>query len=273
MAVLGRWQLHPQHLYIIRSYLGLEDLTLPLEGRGFGATTEQLGQIAQRETPTMEQLGILVDDEVQPQLKQALELLTKPYLWVDSVWFPEVGGNAAWRAVAAFTENDQVILGLQAPSEEGDHYGGALTVEIHQKMPLPQVILPTLPPAPPGNQGMARVPASSMKTAEHAEDEEQGSLLQGGPAKGSSGDRILATYYAIGNAEHARIGQIAANMRDLNGTVKRSKILHWFDNIQPDGRYINEAERGNTGETMFVIAPADARLIHYKIEKLIKSVR
>lgn len=274
MAVLGRWQLHPLHLYLVRSYLKLDDLTLPLEGPSYGATTEQVGQIAKREMPTMERLGIILNNEIQPQLTEALKVLVKPYLWVDSLWFPEFGGDAAWRTVAAVTEGNKIVLGVQTPGET-DTYGGMLTVEVHQNVQLPQVLLPTLPPAPPGNRGAVKVPESSFRPQKQADEdvEQDGFMERATPSKGSSGDRQMATYNEIGDAPHVRVGQLAANMRDTNGRVTRSSILRWFDNVEPDGRYLTDTERSNTGEQLYAITPADSRLIHNKIDGLIAAVR
>lgn len=273
MAVLGRWQLHPLHLYLVRSYLRLDDLTLPLEGSAYGSTYEQLGDIGRREQSTMEKLGIVADDEIEPRLADALQVLTKPYLWVDSMWFPQFGGEAAWRAVAAVTEGSRIVLGVQGPGED-DRFGGILTVEVHEKVSLPQVLLPTLPPAPPGNRGAARVPAGSLQPEQMPEDTEHESLLQSGRAHRprSTGDQQVALYRAIGEAPHVRLGQLAANLRDPHGRVRRSQVLRWFDNEEPDGRYLNHSERGSTGETMFMLTPADARLIASTVDGLVKSV-
>jgi hypothetical protein len=278
LAVLGRWQLHPLHLYLVRSYLQLDDLTLPLEGPAYGSTYEQLGEVGRREQPTMERLGILVDDEIDPPLAAALQALTKPYLWVDSMWFPQFGGEAAWRTVAAVTAAEsgetRIALGVQAPGEN-ERFGGMLTVEVHEKVSLPQVLLPTLPPAPPGNRGAARVPATSLKPDQQRDDGERESLLESGRVQRprSTGDQQVALYHAIGEAPHVRAGQIAANLRDPNGRVRRSQVLRWFDNAEPDGRYLDHSERGSTGETMFMLTPADARLIASTVDGLVKSVR
>lgn len=271
MAVSGRWQLHPLHLYLVRSYLKSGDLALPLEGPSYGRTTQQVGEIARREAPTMESLGILVDDEVAPGLERALRALSKPSLWVDSLWFPNLAADFMWRTVAVLTEGNRVVLGVQAPGET-ERFGGTLTVEIHEGAPLSQVLLGTLPPAPPGNRS-AQVPSSSFR-AEQPVDDEPESFLQQSPRRHlSSGDQQLATYQAIGGTPHFRGGQIAANRRDGNGLVKRSTVLKWFDNAEPDGRYLDHHERGSTGEQMYMLTPADARLIRTKVDGLVVAVR
>lgn len=272
MALAGRWQLHPLHLYLVRRYLELDDLTLPLEGKAYGRTLQQLGEVAKREAPTMERLGLLVNNEVEPGLAQALKVLTKPYLWVDSLWFPSFGSDHAWRTVAAITEGQRVVLGVQGPSET-ERYGGPLTVEVHDKAPLPQVLLPTFPPAPPGNRGAVRVPMSSFAPPEQPEDTPDSMMQQVVKSRGSSGDRQVAAYQEIGQAEHVRGGQLAANVRDQHGRVRRSEVLRWFDNAEPDGRYLDYRERGSTGEPLCVLVPADARAIGGKIDQLIASAR
>ncbi|MER5389823.1 ESX secretion-associated protein EspG [Saccharopolyspora sp. NPDC002686] len=272
MALVGRWQLHPLHLYLVRRYLELDDLTLPLEGQAYGRTLQQLSEVAQREAPTMASLGILVDNEVEPGLAQALKVLTKPYLWVDSLWFPDFESDHSWRAVAAITEGQRVVLGVQGPGET-ERYGGPLTVEVHDKAPLPQVLLPTFPPAPPGNRGAVRVPVESFRPQAPAEDTPDSLMQEVTESRGSSGDRQVAAYQEIGQAEHVRGGQIAANMRDQHGRVRRSEVLRWFDNAEPDGRYLDYRERGSSGEQLCVLAPADARAIGAKIDQLIASAR
>jgi hypothetical protein len=273
VAVVGRWQLHPLHLYLVRTYLQLDDLTLPLDSPAFGSTLDQVGELARREAPTMESLGILVDDEVQPGLEKALRVLTKPFLWLDSLWFPSLERNFMWRTVAVLAEEDRIVLGVQTPGES-EGRGGMLTVEVHEKAPLSQVIMPTLPPAPPGRHSAITVPASSFRQAQPAEEEDTNSfMLRTGSRHQSSGDRQLAAYKAIGAAQHVRGGQIAANLRQPHGTVTRSTILKWFDNAEPDGRYLDHNERGRTGEQVYMITPVDGGQLRSKVDELIKEVR
>lgn len=274
MAVIGRWQLHPQHLYLVRTYLRLDDLTLPLDSPAFGQTTDQVAELARREAPTMESMGILVGDEVPPGLAQALQVLTRPYLWVDSLWFPNLEHDFMWRTVAALTEDDRVILGVQTPGESAGQ-AGLLTVEVHERVPLAQVIMPTLPPAPPGRHSAISVPASSFRQAQQTEDDDSSFLRQTGTGSShrSIGDRQLAAYQALGAAPHTRGGQIAANLRHPHGKVTRSTVLKWFDNAEPDGRYLDHNARGHTGEQMFMLTPIDGRQLRSKVDELVKEVR
>nr|WP_218889759.1 ESX secretion-associated protein EspG [Saccharopolyspora hordei] len=269
---MGRWQLLPVHLDVVCKYLEIDALTLPLNVRSVGRTTEQLGLIARAETERMVAAGILVNDEIEPHLAEALKLLGHPYLWVDSIWFPKAGDDHCWRTVAAVTEGNRIVLGVQAPSDD-PAYGGMLTVEVHENVPLPQVLLPTLPPAPPGNRGPVRVPASSFRT-EQSEEDEPGSFMQTAmPTRGSSGDREYELYQAIGRTQHVRLGQIAANLRDQYGRTKRSSVVKWFDNVEPDGRYLDHNTRGSTGEQIYMLTPADARTIGAEIDRLVAQVR
>ncbi|SFE19690.1 EspG family protein [Actinopolyspora alba] len=274
MAVSGRWQLHPLHLYFLHSYLGLDDLTLPLEVEPFTHTRQQFAEVGKREYETMRSEGLIVDDEVEPGLAHALAVLAKPYLWVDSMWLPRFGEHPMWRAVAAVTVGNRVVLGVQPPGET-ERYGGPLTVELHDRVSLSQALLPTLPPAPPGNQGPVRVPESSFPRQDSEADSESHGLLRpaAGSSGGGSGDRQLALYRALGAAEHLRAGQLAANVRDRNGRVTRSRVVRWFDNAEPDGRYLDHNERGNTGERVYALTPVDARALGGKIEELVAEIR
>ncbi|QIZ36089.1 ESX secretion-associated protein EspG [Saccharopolyspora sp. ASAGF58] len=272
MGVLGRWQLQPVHLDIVLKYLKIDGLTLPLSSRSFGYTADQFSQIAIGELDRMDAAGVVINDEVAPPLVTALKTLANPYLWVDSLWFPQVGSDHCWRALAVFTEGNRVVLGVQTPSEDPQR-GGMLTVEVHENAPLPQVLLATLPPTKPGGQGPVRVPQSSLVRQPQPDDYDQMSVMQSAtPSRGSSGDQQVALYEAIGKAPHARIGQMSASTRDQYGRRKRSQVVSWFDN-EPDGRYLNRVERGSSGEQVFAILPAEARTIGAEIESLIAQVR
>ncbi|WP_019853732.1 ESX secretion-associated protein EspG [Actinopolyspora mortivallis] len=273
MAVSGRWQLHPLHLYFVHSYLGLDDLALPLEITPYTSTRQEFAEVGEREYENMCSAGLIVDDEVDPGLARALAVLAKPYLWVDSLWVPEPGERALCRALAAVTDGSRIVLGVQAPGEDGQ-YGGMLTVELHERVTLSQALLPTLPAAPPGRQGSAKVPESSFPAPERErEPAEQGVLQQVSVTRsGSSGDRQLELYRAIGAAQHPRAGQLAANCRDRTGRVHRSQVVRWFDNVD-DGRYLDHTERGSTGETVYALLPVDAATLGRRIEELVATVR
>ena len=255
----------------MQRYLGIEDLTLPLEAPSYGATQQQVAELARREAPQMESLGLLVQDELAPGLEDALRLLAKPYLWVDSLWFPQFGADPAWRTVAARTDEDRVVLGVQPPLD--DRFGGMLTVEVHEKVSLPQVLLPTLPPAPPGKHHPVRVPESSFRTGQEEPESESFLESSGRPERGGSGDREVEAYRAMGRTEKVRVGQLAANLRDTNGRVHRNGPVTWFDNAEPDGRYLDHEEKGATGERIFMITPADAGVLGRTIDQLVKTVR
>lgn len=273
-----RWQLTPVQLDIVLKYLRISGLTLPLSTTSAGRTAEEFTRIALGEQERMAAGGLVVDDEIPTPLVEALTALATPYLWVDSLWFPQVGSDHCWRAVAVLTPDDEVVLGVQAPSEKPQR-GGLLTVEVHTRVPLPQVLLGTLPPAPPGTRGTIRVPESSLAQRQQQQPDDdfgQQSMLQSSTSsrpRGSSGDRQVQLYETVGNAEHLRIGQLAANRRDRNGLKRRSQLAWWFDNHEPDGRYLNRVERGSTGERVFALLPADARLIGGQVESLVAEVR
>ncbi|SFS53290.1 EspG family protein [Saccharopolyspora flava] len=272
MSVLGRWQLLPVHLDIVLKYLKIDGLTLPISSRSFGRTGSEFNAIVRTEVPNMEAAGLVVDDEVVPPLVEALKTLATPYLWVDSMWFPQPGSDHCWRAVAVFTEGDRVVLGVQAPSEDPKR-GGLLTVEVHQNVPLPSVVLATLPPAKPGINGPIRVPHSSLQ-GEQIEDYDPSSMMQTATRqRGSSGDQQVELYERVGKAQHARLGQLAANLRDQHGRRRRTQPVSWFDNLEPDGRYLDRVERGSTGEPLYALLPADARMIGNEINSLINQVR
>ncbi|WP_243789798.1 ESX secretion-associated protein EspG [Saccharopolyspora gloriosae] len=273
MTALGSWQLPPVHLDVALKHLRIERLTLPLSSRSAGYTAEQFSRVAKAELDRMYASGVIVDDEIAPPLAAALKVLATPYLWVDSMWFPQVGSDHCWRALAVFTDGNRVVLGVQSPSEDPKR-GGLVTVEVHQNVPLPQVLLATLPPARVGGQGPVRIPANSLRKQQQPDDFGQASMMRSATEeRGSTGDRQVRLYETIGNAPHHRIGQLAANIRDQQGRRRRSTVVSWFDNPEPDGRYLNRVERGSSGEQVVALIPADARVIGTEIDALIAQVR
>ncbi|MCX2733436.1 ESX secretion-associated protein EspG [Saccharopolyspora sp. NFXS83] len=273
MTALGSWQLPPVHLDVALKHLRIDRLTLPLTSRSTGYTAEQFSRVAKAELDRMYASGAVVDDEIAPALAGALRVLAAPYLWVDSIWFPKVGADHCWRTLAVFTEGNRVVLGVQSPGEDPKR-GGLVTVEVHENVPLPQVLLATLPPARVGGQGPVRVPQASLQRQQQPDDFGQASMMRSATEeRGSTGDRQVRLYEAIGNAPHQRIGQLAANLRDQYGRRRRSTVVSWFDNLEPDGRYLNRVERGSSGEQVFALVPADARTIGTEIDSLIAQVR
>lgn len=277
MTQLGRWQLPPVHLDAALKYLGLDGLALPLNSRSFGYTAEQWRSVVLAEMPNMVASGVLVDDEIEPTLAAALRVLATPYLWADSIWYPEPEQPHCWRTVAAVTEGERaprIVLGVQTPSED-PRRGGLLTVEVHERVTVSQVVLPTLPPASRGKQGPASAPASVFQQVEQPDDEDLGgrSLLRGsGPAQLSSGDRQVRLAVRISQLPRVRAGQLAVNKRDRYGKRRRSPIMAWFDTPEPDGRYLNVAERSGTGEQVATFIPADARELGSRLESLLNSI-
>ncbi|MHA6798609.1 ESX secretion-associated protein EspG [Bounagaea algeriensis] len=280
MTQLGRWQLPPVHLDAVLSYLGVEELALPLTTRSHGYTVEQWARAVQAEAGNMAASGVLVDDEIDPNLATALRTLAKPYLWADSIWYPDPEQPHCWRTLAAITEGERgnrVVLGVQTPGEDPQR-GGLLTVEVHERVTAAEVLLPTLPPAPKGRQPAVRVPAAELDPARRGErrgeDDEPGGIMRPAASGGRmrSGDRQVQLAKQIAGMPRVRVGQLAVNKRDQLGKRQRSPIVAWFDTPEPDGRYLNRAERGSTGEQLTAFVPADAREIGNQVENMLNQL-
>ncbi|GAB2732293.1 ESX secretion-associated protein EspG [Salinifilum aidingensis] len=277
MTQLGRWQLPPVHLDAVLTYLGVEDLTLPLTTRSQGHTVEQWARTVQNEIGNMTASGVLVDDEVEPNLAAALRALAKPHLWADSIWYPDAGQPHCWRTVAAITEGERgtrVVLGVQPPDEDPQR-GGPLTVEVHERVTAAEVLLPTLPPAPKGQHPAVRVPPAELEPRRGPGEGEEPDGFMRPAASGNrmrSGDRQVQLAKQIAGLPRVRVGQFAVNKRDQLGKRHRSSIAAWFDTPEPDGRYLNRAERGSTGEELAAFVPADAREIGNQVESMLKQL-
>jgi hypothetical protein len=76
---------------------------------------------------------------------------------------------------------------------------------------------------------------------------------------------------AILDKPHARAGQIAANLRDPSGRVRRSDVLRWCDNV--DGRYQVTVNR-RSGEPMsLTVGPSDPQRLGDGVQRLLAALQ
>jgi hypothetical protein len=95
-------------------------------------------------------------------------------------------------------------------------------------------------------------------------------LVAASPAR-SSADRDLAAAAAILDKPHLRAGQIAANVRDPSGQVRRSDVLRWCDNV--DGRYHVTVDRRSGESTSLTVGPSDPQRLGDGVQRLLAALQ
>ncbi|MGH4017600.1 MAG: ESX secretion-associated protein EspG, partial [Pseudonocardiaceae bacterium] len=217
------------------------------------------GRIRAQVAAELSQLGLLHGGRVEPDLEDALGVLHRPACWVDSVWLPDPDARQPVRVVAA-RSGTAGVCALQHPERPG-----ATLLEVIPANSLAAAVVSKLPAHPSGAS-----PAVTAALGSSAAPDRPG-LLVTVPTARTSAERSSAAVAAILDRPHVRAGQIAGNVRDPSGRVRRSQILRWCDN--PDGRYHVTVSRSPDGQDWLAVGPADPRRIGEGVQRLLDSLQ
>lgn len=201
----------------------------------------------------LEAAGMMRAGRVDADLEAGLRLLRRPWLWLDSMWLPEATDEHPMRLLAAQAGGSGVCV-VQHPEQQG-----TTLLELVPAGGLGAAVVARLPAARPGRKPVARVPPDDSR----AHEEEPGSVLISGDASMARPANGRAAAAEIIDAPHTRAGQVAANVRDPSGTVRRSPLLRWYDN-EGDGRY----QASLTPRGWLEVAPADAQRLGQAADRL-----
>lgn len=241
---------------------GLESYPAPIQVCVHGRTDVVRGQLKTQVGAELTQLGLLRAGQMDPDLEGALRLLHRPTCWVDSVWLPDAAAEQPVRVVAA-RNSTAGVCALQHPDQPG-----ATLLEVIPAAGLAAAVVRKLPPHPPGRSPGVTLP---LGPGTGRQPEPSRKLLVTAPAARTNGERDSATAAAILEQPHARAGQIAANVRDPSGRVRRSDIVRWCDN--PDGRYQVTVSGPAGAPQRLVVAPADAQRLGDDVQQLLTSLQ
>ncbi|MGH3981084.1 MAG: ESX secretion-associated protein EspG [Pseudonocardiaceae bacterium] len=200
--------------------------------------------------------GTMRSGRVDADLESALRLLYRPALWLDSLWLPDATAERPVRLLAAQSGRSGVCA-VQHPGRQG-----TTLVEFIPAGGLGVAVVARLPAARPGRKSAATVPPDDPRA--RADGEEPGSVLVSGEAPIARPANGRAAAAEIIGAPHTRAGQIAGNVRDPSGTVRRSPLLRWYDN-EGDGRY----QASLTSRGWLEVAPADAQRLGQAADRLL----
>lgn len=260
-----RWQLSAGQWDVLAELLRVENYPVPLQLRIHGNTDIERGWVRSQMTDELSRLGLLRGGRVEPDLEAALRVLHRPVCWIDSVWLPEASAGQPVRVVVAGSPQGGVsgVCALQHPDQPG-----TTQLEVIPAGGLAPAVVRTLPPHPPGHNPAVTV---ALKPMQLSEPQPGRSLLVSASNTPTSAQRDKAAAAAILEGPPTRFGQIAANLRDSAGRVRRSEILSWCDN--PDGRYQMTIRNQTDGSRWLTVGPADPQRLAEGVQRLLTSVQ
>ncbi len=252
------WQLSAAQWDVLTELLHIESYPAPIQVQVHGRTDVERGRIRAQVVDELSRLGLLQGGRVEPDLEAALTLLRRPASWVDSVWLPGPEAEQPVRVVAA-REAGTGVCARQHPDRPGE-----TLLEAIPATGLAAAVVGKLPPHPPGKS-----PAVSLAPPPSAAQRSQpdGGLMVSASTAQTSAERDRSAAAAILERPHSRAGQIAANVRDPSGRVRRSEVLRWCDN--PDGRYQVTLRHQPDGAQWLTVTPADPRRLGDAVQQLL----
>ncbi|MGH3865552.1 MAG: ESX secretion-associated protein EspG [Pseudonocardiaceae bacterium] len=252
------WRLSAAQWDVLTEALQLEGYPAPIQVRSHGRTDLERGRLRAEVGDELRRLGLVRAGRVEADLEAALRLLHRPASWVDSVWLPDAAAQQPVRVLAARGATAGVCA-LQHPDQPG-----VTVLEVLPTAGLAAAVVGRLPAHPPGRSVLRESPAVTIALAPSPE-RPGGVLVSASPVR-TSVERERAAVSAILDQPHARAGQIAANVRDSAGRVRRSQVVRWCDN--PEGRY----QITSTDTRSRTIAPADPHRLATTLQHLLDSV-
>lgn len=264
MGPLG-WRLSAAQWDVLTETLQLERYPVPIQIRSHGRNTVERAHLRAEVGRELSRLGLMRAGRVDADLEAVLRLLHRPSSWLDSVWLPDAAADQPVRVLAA-RAGTVGICALQHSAQPG-----ATVLDVIPASGLAAAVVSRLPAHPPG-----RSPAMTLVLAPSATrlPRPGGGLLVSASPGRTNVERSRVEYNSAAVASildqpHARTGQIAANLRDASGRVRRSRVLRWCDN--PDGRYqIALAARPDDSRSL-TITPCDPHRLTEALRSLLNT--
>ena len=255
------WRLSAAQWDVLTEMLGFEGYPAPIQVRSTGRTRLEHARVRADVAVELSRLGLLRAGRMDADLEAAVRLLHWPTAWVDSVWLADAVADQPVRVVAA-RGGAAGVCALQHPDQPG-----ATLLEVIPATGLAAAVVSRLPSHPPGRSAAVTV---QSPRAQLCPQPSGGVLVSASPVR-SSADRDRAAAAAILDKPHLRAGQIAANVRDPSGQVRRSDVLRWCDNV--DGRYHVMVARRSGEATSMTIGPSDRPRLGDGVQRLLAALQ
>jgi hypothetical protein len=261
MMPLG-WRLSATQWDFLTEALRLERYPAPIQVRSHGATALDRSRIQTQTSEELSRLGLMRAGRVDADLEAAMCLLHRPARWLDSVWLPHAAADQPVRVLAA-RGGAVGVCALQHPS-----HPGVTVLDVIPAAGIAAAVVSRLPAHPPG-----RSPAVTLALP-HSPDrltqQPSGGVLVSASPERTDVERGSAAASAILDQPHARTGQIAANLRDSSGRMRRSPVLRWCDNR--DGRYQITVASYPEDSRSLTITPSDPHRLGEALQRLLNTL-
>jgi hypothetical protein len=256
------WQLSSRQWDLLTGAVAVEGYPAPIQVPSHGRTALERARIRAEVREELGRLGLMRAGRVDADLEAALRLLHRPASWLDSVWLPDAEVGQPVRVLAA-RDGAVGVCALQHPEDPG-----ATVLETIPAAGLAEAVVSRLPSHPPGRA--TAVTIELEQTRDSSTLPGGGVLVSASPAR-TDAELELSAASAILDQPHIRTGQVAANLRDSSGQVRRSEVLRWCDNR--DGRYqITVASAHPDNTRLLTVTPCDPHRLGEALQRLQTSL-
>jgi EspG family len=225
---------------IVWEDLRLGSVPYPFDVPSHGATLDERARLRTAVYEDLERAGLARGRQPGPNLYEALRLLARPHVQLDTIATLDRQRGLMLHA-AAVAAGQRALLAVQQ--------GGTMRLEHIRDTALAASLVALLPPHQPGPGQQVSVPARELaQPNRHSPEAQTLTTMLGEPV--------------------LRLGQFAGAMFDEQGVARRMPGLSWFDTEA--GRYLGVAGRGRDGEDWATLSPADASGLIHRLGDMIR---
>jgi hypothetical protein len=232
--------------------LDLGDPPYPIEVPSHGETMAARDELGEQVFATLAEAGLVIGDDVHPELRESLELLVRNTLSIDALIFGEVplrllAVSDGGQALLAVLDNQELAL-------EPLHVDGVLGA-----------VSSVIGDVPPGPGEQVRLPREVFTAAMDAHGRSGYAAFEGVLADAGITGRSVRPLATMVASKRVAAGQLA-----VNAVGARSPVLSWFDTEA--GRYAVSTEDVG-GQRLSTVTPADGGWIRRRIESIVDALR
>jgi hypothetical protein len=226
---------------IVWEDLRLGSVPYPFDVPSHGDTLDERARIRTAVYEDLERNGLARGRQLDPGLHEALRLLARPHIQLDTIsTLDRQRGPMVYAASVAVGQ--RALLAVQQ--------AGTMRLEYIRDTALAASLVALLPPHQPGPGQQVSLPAKELaRPNRHSPEHQSLTVMFGEPV--------------------VRLGQFSGAMFDERGDARRMPGLSWFDTEA--GRYLGVAGRGRDGEDWATVSPADTSGLIHRLGDMIRT--